>query len=456
MIKFRKIGIILCSVFFIFAIKTEYGGEITLRLNEPSGFSYSPSNYSNLIFYSLIYENLFYLRPNGEIFSNLFSEYSYQSSQKVLVLTLKKNLSFSSGQEITPPTVKISIQKFLNLGLFTSRRLSGVLKEVRIISDKIYLDLLYDYPDILTLLSTPDLVLISGDEQTFSGMFLPTKWEKGKSMILSANHFYAGGRSYLDSIKVIFFDTYYPDIFLGNLGLRDNRFTEKNAGMFHNIYLTFPTDGNGQSSRIALYSLLKEFFKTSDLIELNSLTTDEESPVSIKIKQFTLPKVKSILYNSKIQLYIVSSLKEYEKKLEDFFKLKGLKIQIIFIDDNELMNFLNNTSIHYLLVEKMFNQRMAIDEKVKKIVQEMSYKRLNEKYLNLLNELEEIRFLKNDELLTEQVAKIIEKMVNDGFVLPLFQQKYSLYINKDIEGIEMDCYGRPLFQKIRMEKPKTQ
>ncbi len=59
------------------AIKPYYGGEITMRLNEPTSFHLNTANYSNLIFYSLIYENFFFLKKNGEITSNVFQDYRY-------------------------------------------------------------------------------------------------------------------------------------------------------------------------------------------------------------------------------------------------------------------------------------------------------------------------------------------------------------------------------------------
>ncbi len=130
---------------------------------------------------------------------------------------------------------------------------------------------------------------------------------------------------------------------------------------------------------------------------------------------------------------------------------KGLRLETIYLSDNELTHFMDNIQINYLLMVKVFNKRIPIDEKIKKIIREMSFTRFNETYLKLLNELEEVKFLKNEELLIDQVSKIIEKIVNDGFLLPLYQNRYSLYVKKKVKGIEVDYYGRPLFQRMRME-----
>ena len=74
-IRIGKIAVALLALSFIFAVKPYYGGEISIRLNEPEEFAFTPSSYSNLIFYSLIYENFFYLKKNGDIQSHIFQEY---------------------------------------------------------------------------------------------------------------------------------------------------------------------------------------------------------------------------------------------------------------------------------------------------------------------------------------------------------------------------------------------
>jgi MarR-like DNA-binding transcriptional regulator SgrR of sgrS sRNA len=79
----------------------------------------------------------------------------------------------------------------------------------------------------------------------------------------------------------------------------------------------------------------------------------------------------------------------------------------------------------------------------------MTFSRFNVKYLKLIDELDEVKFLKNEELLLDQVAKIIDEIVRDGIILPLAQERYSLYIKNEIKGIEIDYYGRPLFQGVR-------
>jgi MarR-like DNA-binding transcriptional regulator SgrR of sgrS sRNA len=153
-----------------------------------------------------------------------------------------------------------------------------------------------------------------------------------------------------------------------------------------------------------------------------------------------------------MKLYILSSLKEFEEQLGEFLSRSGLRrMETVYLSDNELANFMGNTQVNFLLMVKVFNKRMPLEEKIKKIIKEMSFTRFDEIYLKMLNELEEVKFLKDEELLIDQVSRLIEKIVNDGFLLPLFQKRYSLYINNDVEGIELDNYGRPLFRKMRVK-----
>lgn len=466
----RKIAVMLVAVILLpgFAIKPHYGGEITIRLNEPEDFSYTPSSYSNLIFYSLIYENFFYLEPDGDIYSNIFKEYRYDAKNRRLILVLADHLSFSNGKTVTPENVKLSLTLFLEMNLASSRKLGRMIRGIRIFSSTgtaqnpdnlqgnlqgkgLILDLSYDSPGIVSALTAPELVLTSGGEQVFSGPFFPAEWVKNQYMVLNPNPYYPGGRCYLDSVKVVFYDFYYPDVFLSEPGMTDQGFRELNAGIFHNMYLAFPQGKVGDNTRIALFSLLKKFYKDQNLVDLNSLTTNEESPVALNIRTFSDSRMRKILRYSNIKLFVLSSLKKIEEPISEFLRKKRVRIETIFIGDNQLNNFLNNNSIKFLLVSKTFNRRVPIEEKIKIILKEMSFGRYNEEYLKMIKQLDEIKNLKNRELLMEQVARIIEKVINDRFILPLYQKRFSLYIKNSLRGVELDYYGKPLFQKTRVK-----
>lgn len=449
----RKVLLILAAVLVSFSIKTHYGGEVSIRLNEPSSFTFSHSNYSNIIFFSLIYENFFYLKSGGETFSNIFSHYMYDRENKTLSLNLKKNLCFSDGSQITSNDVKVSLNLFLNKNLLTAKRLRNIIKNIRAQGETVYMELLYDRPDIIGLLTVPELVLLPGS-QAFSGIFYPREWVKGKYILLRPNRFYPGGRTYLDGIKVLFTDESNADVFLGEpSAFKDYGYGEFNSGIYQNTYLCFPKEKVGKNTKAALYTLVKQFFlSTGSARALNSLTSDDESPITVNIRELSSWRVRSILKYSKTNLYVFSSLSHLEESFNDFLRNKGIALESIFISENQLVQYLNNTPINFLLLEKIFSKRMTMEEKILKILQEMIFTHFDETYLKLLNELKEIRFLKNQELLIDHIARVIEKIINDGVLLPITQKRFSLYIKEGIRGVDIDYYGRPLFQRAGLNE----
>ncbi len=449
--KIQLTAILFLAVLTMFTIKPRYGGEGTIHLNEPDSFSFVTSNYSNIIFYSLIYENFYYLKKNGEIFTNIFKSYTYNKDQKLFILELNKNLSFSNGEPVSPENVKTSLKHFMELGTVYSKKFSRIVKKINLIREKIVIELLYDYPDIRILLTAPDLVLQSGSNRAFSGQFSPEEWIKGKHISFSANKYYPGGRSYLDTFKVIFEKNKFTDIFISIPHANFKGYNEYPAGIYQNVYIIFPSKNIGKNTKNSIYSLLKNFGKKEGLLDLNVLTSEEESPISLRIKLLAKRKIKRVLRHSNIELYLFTGLKRYRDKLNKYFAENGIKIKTIFLNSNQIENYLNNTDIKYLILEKFFQKRIPLEHKIKTILDEMLFKRYDESYLRMVNELEEIKLLKNEELLMNHIAKIITKVVNEGIVLPLFQERYSIYFKNNISGIEIDYYGRPLFQNLSKE-----
>lgn len=443
--------LILVFIFTVSAIKIKYGGEITIKLNPPPSYDFTPSDYSNLIFYSLLYENLFYLKENGEIFSHLFSDYRYDKSTKTLIMTLKDNLSFSNGDPITEKEIKNSVRVFLDMNLSSARRLRSIIKTINTREYQVSIEFLYDTPDAISLMTAPELALISGSTRAYSGMFYPAERAGDQYILLKPNKYYAGGRTYLDTVKVIFSGQVYPDVFISRPEQVIPNYQAFDAGIYQNIYIVFPQEQVGQNIRVALYSLLRGFYQSPHVIALNAYTSNEESPISLHIKIFSDAQIRKILQYSTIKLYVSNSLISMEKDFQAFVQKKEIPIETVYLDDNMLESFMSNTSIEYLLLAKVFTKRMPIEEKIKKIVKEMSFTRFNEKYLKLINELDEVGLLKNEELLIDHVAKIMEQIGNDGFILPLFQTRYAVYANGKLQGIEMDNYGRPLFQGVKLK-----
>jgi len=444
-----KLLLIPLALTLIFAIKPYYGGEICIRLNEPTSFNLNTANYSNLIFYSLIYENFFYLKKDGEIFSNVFQDYRYDAGSKTLTLSVKDNLSFSNGKPLTARNIQVSLKIFMDLDLFAASKLSKTIKNVRVSDNQVLIELLNDNPDILSLLTAPELVVLAENEQSFSGLFYPQEWEKNHHLTLKANPFYAGGRTYLDTVKITFVENPQPDLFLSNPNQFKDNFQEFDSGIYQNIYLCFLQSDIGQNTKIALFTLLKRFNEASGFKyrELRTLTADEESPISIQIKTISPQKTASILKSSDIKLYILASLSDLEKDLSAYLKNSNLKIETLFIDDSQFMAFLNSAAIKYVLIDKIFQKKVPAEEKISRILKESSFNQFNARYLRMLSELDEVKFSNSQELVMEQIARISEAIVNDGFIFPLFQKNYSLYIRKVWPAMEIDYYGRPLLQK---------
>jgi len=452
--KARLIAILL-SVPLCFAVKPRYGGEVSIRLNEPASFQPSASNYSNLIFYSLIYENFFFVDRQGGIRSHLFRDYRYDPSTRRLLLELKPNLSFSNGTPISGRHIETSLKIFLNLDLLAAMRLNKLIKSVSAANDQIRIELWRDEPNIVSLLTEPDLVVLSDAEKhSFSGEFYPSEWEKGSHLVLKANIYYPGGRSYLDAVKVIFKNEGTPDIFISDPAMKPPGFQEFPSGIYQNFYLCFPQSGVGMNTRIALYTLFRQFNVAmgTRYQELNALVADDESPVAIRIKAMPSSRVKTLLRQTDITLYALTSLSSIEEDFNAYLNKNNMKISLVFVDDTQLRSFISNSTAKVVLINKIFQKKTAIGEKISRIIKELSFSQFNEKYLRLLSELEETALMHNDETMLEQVAKVTETIVADGFILPLFQKSYSLYVTDRLQGHDVDSFGRPLLHQAKVSE----
>ncbi len=446
--RFTVILLLLSSLVAVAAIKKDFGGTAKIRLNEPSDFNVSTSSYSDMVFYSLIYENFFYLGQNGDITSNIFKDYRYDAKGKRLVMSLKPHLKFSDGSAISTAHIVKSLERFLDTDSAEAKRLKKYTRQITSQNRQITLMLNFDYPDILGLMTIPQLVVLSQSQSVFSGSFYPTKWVKGKQMILKGNPHYLAGIPYLDNVQIDFENYYYPDIFLAKPGIEtEGEHREYRSNVYQNYYISFPKGKIGRNTRIAFYSLLKNFFAELEYPPLNVLTSEAESPLSINIKRFSKRKIRTILRYSNIKLYVVSTLKHLESQILEYFKKYKLNIEIIFIKDSNLSVLMSDTNVKYLILEKVFHSGVAFPEKIKKIVKGMSFYRFNELYFGLIEQLDEIMNLKDSELLMEHISGIIQKIISDGYLLPLSQKKYALYLKKKLKGITIDYYGRPLLHR---------
>ncbi len=452
-IKF--IAIIVVAVLSIAAVKPHYGGDVTIRLNEPTSLSFSSTTYSNQIFCSMIYENFFYLSRNGETSSHIFASTESSEDNREWRLELKKVLALSDGSPLTINIVETSLKQFLQKDLASSRKVAKYIREVRTEGDTLIINLLSSVKKLPVLLSAQDLVIITGKDGVFAGQFKPVEWEKGKHIKLIPNIYYPGGRSYLNSVTAIFHNSFYPDVFLTEPGSPGNlRYREIKSGIYQNIYLCFPEGRVGKNTRTAIYTLFKKYLKSSKQKSLGALTSEEESPVTINIPVTSYRRMKSILRSLKSRIYFVTSLKEFEEGVSGYVKKIKLKPITSVVRDDNVSDFVKNNQVDFLVLEKVFNMGAGVDAKVEKVVRELSFNNFNEEYLKLLSELNEIRNLKNEEILLDQVASIIGKVIKEGIVIPLSQKRFALMVSRRLNGIESDYFGRPLFHKagIRRER----
>ncbi|MCK5222354.1 MAG: hypothetical protein KAR14_12290 [Candidatus Aminicenantes bacterium] len=452
MTNVKRLLIVIVSIFFVFAIKVRYGGQLSILLNEPVDFNYSTTNYSDTIFYSFIHENFFYMKKNGAVFSNIFSKFSYDKNKNKLYLEIKNNSSFSNGSPITGKNIHYSLKVFFNRENYIAKKISRSVNKIETNDNKVFITFNYELDNIFQLLSSPELAVLSMNENAFSGMLIPDEWERKKYIKLIPNIYYPGGHTYLDRVNVTFDNKSSPDLFLADPGSKFASHIEFKGGIYQNIFLTFPIGKTGKNTRIALYSFLKVFFNKFEFEDINSLTSDKESPVSIKVTQFSMRKIRSILRNSQFKLYINSSLKKYEEELTKFIKKNYLRISLVFIKNTQLREFTESgTLIKFYLTEKLFTSKTPHVDKIKKIIFELTFSRFSEKYLQIVNELDELKYLKNSELLMDRISAVIEILINREFILPLKQKQFSLYCKDKFKNLFLDYYGRPVFAKIRMK-----
>ena len=244
--------------------------------------------------------------------------------------------------------------------------------------------------------------MLAEDEQSFSGVFYPQEWEKNHHLTLRANPYYAGGRTYLDTVRVtVRREPGYPTCsWPAPASSRTISWNSIPASTRTSTCASCRAT-SARTPRSRSIRLLKRFNEATGFRyrELNSLTADEESPVAIRIKALSPQKTASILKFSEIKLYVLSSLSNLEKDLAAFLKGTNLKIETQFIDDSQFMAFLDSAAIKYALVDKIFQKKSPAEEKLSRILKESSFNRFNAQYLRMLSELEEARFSNSQELL---------------------------------------------------------
>lgn len=439
------------------AVKTRYGGEMHLRLNEPDSYWMSSSSHSNLLFYSLIYENLFYSIPGREGRSNLFKSVQFSADGMNLHLELHEGLAFSTGKAILSRHVKNSLTAYINRILYRSKRLAGKIKGIVLNGDyALSLQLTSPDPGIVSEMSAPELVLIADDEETFSGPYVPVVWEKGQKIELRANPYYAGGRQPIERVIVNFVDSERLDVFLAESGFSSPSYHSYSSGLYENTYITFPAAANtSQNKRLAFLSLCRTLVGLNGFGRLESLTSAEESPLEIAVKTFPDRKVVPILRNSKQIIYLASSLLGLQEALKERFGKLSIPLEIRNISDNELSGYIQKNPVPVLILKKLFRRETPLAEKLAALVREFSFNRFDEDSLGMIKQLEEISGLDREDVVIPALAGIMEKLVGNGLIMPMYQQRFQLMVHQDFHPVVLDYYSRILWSELRYERPKT-
>ncbi len=435
------------------AVKTRYGGSLRLRLNEPDTLRMSASSHSNLILYSLLYENLFYSVAGKELKSNIFKRFSLDNGGMLLTLELNEGLAFSNGKPILSRHVKNSLTTFFNRIMYRSKRIAGKVKSMVVKGDTtLEISLNSAEPGIVEELSAPELVLIGDEELAFSGPYSPKNWEKGKFIVMTANPYYAGGRHPIDEVTVLFQDDAEMDIFLAEPGFSSPQYRSYPSGLYENTYITFPATGNsGQNKRMAFFSLCSSLSGLTGTIRLESLTSEEESPLKISIRQMGDRKVVPILRSSRQTVYLASSLSVLEPSLAERFRRLAIPVEIRILSDNDLSGYIQKNPVPVLIVKKLFRKEMPLTEKLASLIREFSFNRFDETTLGLIKQLEELSGMSRDELIVPALSGIMEKIVEDGIILPLYQQRFQLMIRRGFEPVVIDQYSRIVWSELRHE-----
>lgn len=435
------------------AVKIRYGGDLRLRLNEPDTLRMSASSHSNLLLYSLLYENFFYSVPGRETKSHLFKRCSLDNGGLKLTLELHEGLAFSNGKRVLSRHVKNSLTSFFNRVLYRSRRIAGRVKTLVVKGDSI-LEITFNSAeeDVIEELSAPELVLIGDEESAFSGPYAPSGWDKGKSMVLTANPYYAGGRHPIDRVTILFQDESDMDIFLAEPGFSSPEYRVFPSGLYENTYITFPASGNtGQNKRMAFFSLCSTLNGLTGYTRLESLTSPEESPLRISIRQMGDRKVLPILRSSRQTVYLAASLSVLEPALADRFRRLAVPVEIRVLSDNDLSGYIQKNPVPVLIVKKLFRSETALTEKLASLVREFSFNRFDEGSLGLIKQLEELAGVSREELVVPALSGITEKIVQDGIILPLYQQRFQLMVRQGLDPVVIDQYSRIAWSELRHE-----
>jgi MarR-like DNA-binding transcriptional regulator SgrR of sgrS sRNA len=158
-----------------------------------------------------------------------------------------------------------------------------------------------------------------------------------------------------------------------------------------------------------------------------------------------------LLRNSKQIVYLASSLGKLAPALSERFSKLGIQLEIRNLTDTELSTYVQQNDVPVLIAKKLFRTEMPQAEKLATLLREFSFNRFGEEALGMINQLEGIADLAQEDLRMTALGRLVERIVETGTVLPLYQQRFSLMVAKRFGPVVIDLYGRIVWSELKNE-----
>lgn len=169
---------------------------------------------TNQVYFQL-YSNLWAVAKDGTIENELLDDWSVTEDGKEYTLTLKKDLKFSDGSDLTMNDVYTTLNAYITDPASPAGEELWFISNMEVIDDltlKIYLD--DPYPPIRNILASnigviqsakvfeypEDEVNVNPETFIFNGPYKMTEWTPNKQIVLERNEYYFGDPAATDRI----------------------------------------------------------------------------------------------------------------------------------------------------------------------------------------------------------------------------------------------------------------
>lgn len=459
----REWIILFTSILFLSFTKPRYGGQLHLFLQEPLNLTPYESSFSDLPLFSLIWTNILE-RIDGKISSSIFEKWEYNREKRSWRFVIKDGLLFSNASPVSSSDVKKSLELYLRSEQPGSKILSkiisggeeflsGASSSVRGISasnpTELVINLKSHREDFLDLLSSPYIFLYTGSRNVFSGPYILSSWEKGKSMTLKPNRYFGRGRVFLDGVKIYFkrdgqnFDFISEEI-------RTSQLMNEYKGVSRNVFLFFNSQELKQNTRISLFFVLKSKFPKTDLFEpANSYL---ETGFSIPFSQ--IPRSQSlILQQLKLNIAVERGLEPLVPFLEKIFSDIRVEPEFVFVPSLQISRIFDSQYFQAIIFIPTPSPFYSKEKELIHYIEEYEISKFDENFVTIKNLLSELESITDENKKMEILFYIQKNMIENAVILPLCRIKAKFYLNKRFEGLTIDDYGRPVFWGVRIASP---